>query len=355
MPGTHVAGRRLISIVVPVFNEAKNLPILVERFEELLVAGGGSRSRTGGDPAVDSFRWEYVFVNDGSPDDSLEVLRALQATNPRVRILDLSRNFGKEAALSAGLAHAHGDAVICIDADLQHPPELIPELVDHWVRGAEVVVTVREQTEEPSIVRRAGSALFYWLLARLSDVEVVGKSTDFRLLDRRVVDEFLKMGDRDRLVRGLVDWLGFRRVCVTFRASARVHGSSTFSYGRLVSLFFNGIMSHSSAPLKWVGILGVVVTTLFSLLLVIALVAEKQLKVGPLALVTLGIVVLIGVVLTALGVVAVYVARIYAEVVRRPLFVVREEVAPLRQGAAGQAGSASHQPSSAVQARELYR
>jgi dolichol-phosphate mannosyltransferase len=163
------------------------------------------------------------------------------------------------------------------------------------------------------------------------------------------------MGDRDRLVRGLVDWLGFRRVCVTFRASARVHGSSTFSYGRLVSLFFNGIMSHSSAPLKWVGILGVVVTTLFSLLLVIALVAEKQLKVGPLALVTLGIVVLIGVVLTALGVVAVYVARIYAEVVRRPLFVVREEVAPLRQGAAGQAGSASHQPSSAVQAREHYR
>jgi dolichol-phosphate mannosyltransferase len=309
MPLTHAAGRRLISIVVPVFNEAKNLPLLVERFERL---------------PIDTYRWEYVFVNDGSPDDSLEVLRSLQTGNPRVRILDLSRNFGKEAALSAGLAHARGDAVICIDADLQHPPELIPELITHWTQGAEVVVTVREQTQEPSIVRRAGSALFYWLIARMSDVEVVEKSTDFRLLDRRVVDEFLKLTDRDRLVRGLVDWLGFRRVRVTFRASARVHGSSTFSYRRLASLFINGIMSHSSAPLKWVGILGVVTTAVFSAALVIALVAQRQLEVRPIALVTLGIVVLIGVVLTALGVVAVYVARIYAEVVRRPLYIVRE-------------------------------
>jgi dolichol-phosphate mannosyltransferase len=304
----------LVSLVVPVYNEAKNLPLLVERFDQV----------TGGD-----CRWEYVFVNDGSPDDSLDVLRTLQAGSPRIRIVDLSRNFGKEAALSAGLAHARGDAVISIDADLQHPPELIPTLVEHWRRGAEVVVTVREQTEEPSLLRRAGSALFYWLLARMSEVEVVGKSTDFRLLDRRVVNEFIKLSDRDRLVRGLVDWLGFRRVCVTFRASARIHGESTFSYRRLVSLFFNGIMSHSSAPLKWVGILGVVTTVVFSVILAVALVlqavAPTLLNVRPIALVTLGITVLIGVVLTALGIVAVYVARIYAEVVRRPLYIVRDE------------------------------
>jgi len=334
MSAAHAAGRRLISIVVPVYGEAKNLPLLVERFDRL---------------AVDTFRWEYVFVNDGSPDDSLPVLRSLQAGNPRIRILDLSRNFGKEAALSAGLAHAGGDAVICIDADLQHPPELIPELVDHWTRGAEVVVTVREQTEEPSIVRRAGSALFYWLLARMSDVEVVGKSTDFRLLDRRVVNEFLKLGDRDRLVRGLVDWLGFRRVCVTFRASARMHGSSTFSYRQLASLFVNGIMSHSSAPLKWVGILGVITTVLFSAILVVAALAQlikpDLLNVRPIAFVTLGITALIGVVLTALGIVAMYVARIHAEVVRRPLYVVREEFSD----------STSHQTPPAVSAREQYR
>lgn len=306
--------RPLVSLVVPVYNEARNLPLLVDRFDHV----------TG-----DDCRWEYIFVNDGSPDDSLAVLRRLQATNARIRIVDLSRNFGKEAALSAGLAHARGDAVISIDADLQHPPELIPQLVDHWKRGAEVVVTIREQTEEPSLVRRAGSALFYWLLARMSEVEVVGKSTDFRLLDRRVVNEFVKLGDRDRLVRGLVDWLGFRRVCVTFRASARIHGESTFSYRRLVSLFFNGIMAHSSAPLKWVGILGVVTTVVFSAILVVALilqtVAPTVLNVRPIALVTLGITVLMGIVLTALGVVAVYVARIYAEVVRRPLYIVRDE------------------------------
>jgi len=333
-PGPHAAGRRLISIVVPVYGEAKNLPVLVDRFDRL---------------AVDAFRWEYVFVNDGSPDESLQVLRSLQAANPRVRILDLSRNFGKEAALSAGLAHAGGDAVICIDADLQHPPELIPELVEHWTHGAEVVVTVREQTEEPSIVRRAGSALFYWLIARMSDVEVVGKSTDFRLLDRRVVNEFLKLGDRDRLVRGLVDWLGFRRVCVTFRASARMHGSSTFSYRQLASLFVNGIMSHSSAPLKWVGILGVLTTVVFTGLLVIALVAwlinPTLLNVRPIAFVTLGMAALIGVVLTALGIVAMYVARIHAEVVRRPLYVVREEFPD----------GASDRAPSAAPVREQYR
>jgi dolichol-phosphate mannosyltransferase len=330
----HPAPRRLISIVVPVYGEAKNLPLLVERFERV---------------AVDTHRWEYLFVNDGSPDDSLQVLQALQAANPRVRIIDLSRNFGKEAALSAGLAHAAGDAVICIDADLQHPPELIPDLVDHWARGAEVVVTVREQTEEPSLIRRVGSALFYWLLARLSDVEVIGKSTDFRLLDRRVVNEFVKLGDHDRLVRGLVDWLGFRRVRVTFRASARVHGSSTFSYRRLASLFLNGIMSHSSAPLKWVGILGVLITAAFTALLAFVLVSEAIdptfFPTSPIAKMTLGITILMGVVLMALGIVSVYVARIYAEVVHRPIYVVREEYP----------ASVNHETRATMPSREQYR
>ena len=334
MPAMHPAPRRLISIVVPVYGEAKNLPLLVERFERV---------------AVDTHRWEYLFVNDGSPDDSLQVLQALQAANPRVRIIDLSRNFGKEAALSAGLAHAAGDAVICIDADLQHPPELIPDLVDHWARGAEVVVTVREQTEEPSLIRRVGSALFYWLLARLSDVEVIGKSTDFRLLDRRVVNEFVKLGDHDRLVRGLVDWLGFRRVRVTFRASARVHGSSTFSYRRLASLFLNGIMSHSSAPLKWVGILGVLITAAFTALLAFVLVSEAIdptfFPTSPIAKMTLGITILMGVVLMALGIVSVYVARIYAEVVHRPIYVVREEYP----------ASVNHETRATMPSREQYR
>jgi dolichol-phosphate mannosyltransferase len=306
--------RALITIVVPVYGEARNLPRLVERFDSVV---------------PDDYRWEYLFVNDGSPDDSLDVLRALQHRSPRIRIIDLSRNFGKEAALSAGLTHARGDAVICIDADLQHPPELIPELVEQWRKGAEVVVTVREQTEEPSLVRRAGSAVFYWLITRLSDVEVVSKSTDFRLIDRRVVDEFVKLGDHDRLVRGLVDWLGFRRARVTFRASPRLHGASSFSYSRLTSLFFNGIMAHSSAPLKWVGLLGVLTTVAFSALLAFVLISEaidpNFFPVSPIAKMTLVITILISVMLTALGVISVYIARIYAEVVRRPIFVVREE------------------------------
>ncbi|HEX5109865.1 MAG TPA: glycosyltransferase family 2 protein [Vicinamibacterales bacterium] len=305
---------RLVSIVVPVYGEAMNLPLLVDALDRV-TAG--------------RHRWEYLFVNDGSPDNSLEVLHRLAAVNPRIRILDLSRNFGKEAALSAGLAHAAGDAVICMDADLQHPPALIPTFLDHWEHGAEVVVTVREDTHEPSLVRRAGSAIFYWLLTRMSDVEVVGKSTDYRLLDRRVVEAFLQLADHDRLVRGLVDWLGFRRVSVPFAAPARVHGASSFSYRRLTALFFNGIMTHSSAPLRWVGLLGLFITISATALLAFVL-FDGWLKLvygvyTPQAKLIIGITILQGIVLTALGVVSVYVARIYTEVVRRPLYVVREE------------------------------
>jgi glycosyltransferase involved in cell wall biosynthesis len=309
-----VANARLVSIVVPVYAEAMNLALLVDAI---------------GRAAPDQYRWEYVFVNDGSPDNSIEVLRQIAATNPRVRIIDLSRNFGKEAALSAGLAHASGDAVICIDADLQHPPDLIPTFLAHWERGAEVVVSVREETDQPSMVRRAGSAVFYWLLTRMSEVEVVGKSTDYRLLDRRVVDAFLQLADRDRLVRGLVDWLGFRRVCVTFTAPKRAHGASSYSYGRLTALFFNGIMSHSSAPLRWLWVLGLLITFAATGLLGFVLVHETVDPVNgvytPLAKLVIAITILMGIVLTALGVVSVYVARIYAEVVRRPLYVIREE------------------------------
>ena len=302
---------RLLSVVVPVYGEARSLPLLVEALQRA---------------AVDRYRWEYVFVNDGSPDDSLEVLQALAATNPRIRIVDLSRNFGKEAALTAGLAHAAGDAAICLDADLQHPPALIPTFLDHWERGAEVVVTIREKTREPSRLRRAGSAVFYWLLSRMSDVDVVSRSTDYRLLDRRVVDAFLELEDRDRLVRGLVDWLGFRRVTVPFTAPARAHGSSSYSYRQLTALFFNGIMAHSSAPLRWVGVLGLLITLAAIALLIFVQVHETvdpQQVYTPLAKLVIVITILMGVVLTALGIVSMYVARIYAEVVRRPLYVVR--------------------------------
>lgn len=309
---------RLVSVVVPVYGESRNLPLLIAELQRA---------------SIETYRWEYVFVNDGSADDSLDVLQAMAATDPRIRIVDLSRNFGKEAALTAGLAHASGDAVICLDADLQHPPSLISTLVGHWERGAEVVVTIREDTKEPSLVRRAGSAMFYWLLTRMSDVDVVSRSTDYRLLDRRVVDAFLQLADRDRLVRGLVDWLGFRRVTVSFTAPARAHGVSTFSYRQLITLFFNGIMAHSSAPLRWVGVLGLLITLGAAALLVFVFVHEAVDPAAvytPLAKLVIVITILMGIVLVALGIVSVYVARIYAEVVKRPLYVVRSSDAATR-------------------------
>lgn len=302
----------LISIVVPVYREAKNLLRMLA--------------------ALDALDWqqvdrEYLFVNDGSPDDSIHILQRMAADNPRVRVIDFARNFGKEAALTAGLDHANGDAVICIDADLQHPPALIPKLIEHWKRGAEVVVTIRQETEQPSILRRVGSSLFYWLLGQLSEVDIVAKTTDFRLIDRAVVDAFKKLPERERVFRGLIDWLGFRRVYVPFEADERAEGTSSYSYARLFDLFLNGIMAHSVAPLRWVGLLGLLIVLGSTGLLAFMFGSEAydpgMFGFTPLAKVVVGNTLLIGILLTALGIVAIYVARIHAEVLGRPIYLTR--------------------------------
>ena len=173
----------LISIVIPVYREAGNLRRLYQRLEAV----------TKGMP---EYAWEYIFVNDGSPDDSLEQLRRL-AADAKVKVIDLSRNFGKEIALTAGVHHAvHADAVICLDADLQHPPEYIPELVARWRAGVEIVATIRVSIEKQPVMRRFGSYLYYWLMAKISEVEMVSQTTDFRLYDRKVVRAFCAMTER---------------------------------------------------------------------------------------------------------------------------------------------------------------
>ena len=319
MAGAQSADRRkLLSIVVPVYREAANLEELWTRLRDVLAG-------------LTAYNWEVVFVNDGSPDDSLVHLAALADADSRCRVIDLSRNFGKEVALTAGLDAARGDGVIFMDADMQHPPDFIPQMVSAWEAGAEVVVTVRRSCEAEPLARRLGSSLFHWVMKNFAEVELLSKTTDFRLLDRKVVEAVRQIGERERLFRGLVDWLGFRRAVLEFDAPKRPGDQKTsFTYRRLGGLAMTSFLSHSSLPLKLVGVLGGSVTLGSGALLTWMLVAErlvdKRFYYTPLAQVLVANTLLIGIVLTALGVVAIYLARVYREVLQRPLYAVRQKL-----------------------------
>jgi len=306
-----------IAIIIPVFREAENLPVLYRRLD--LVTS-----------RLSEFAWEYIFVNDGSPDNSYEVLLNLASTDSRIKVLDLSRNFGKEIALTAGAHEARNvDAVICIDADLQHPPELIPVLVDKWVGGAEMVVTIRVTSEREPLFRKWGSDLYYWLMNKCASFEVIPKATDFRLYDRKVVTAFCQATERERMFRGIMDWMGFRREFVEFSAAARTGGEAGYSYSKLWQLAVNSLTSFSLWPLRLTGYLGLLISGCSGLLLLWMIgnyLLKTKLIYTPLAIFVVANTLLMGIVLMAIGLVALYVGTIHTEVINRPLYLIREKI-----------------------------
>ncbi|OGR75583.1 MAG: hypothetical protein A2X40_08150 [Elusimicrobia bacterium GWC2_65_9] len=306
-----------ITIIVPVYREGKTLPSLYRRLEQVAA----------GLPAV---HWDYIFVDDGSPDDSMAVLRGLAQKDPKIKIIGFSRNFGKEIALSAGMhAVKRSDAVICIDADLQHPPELIAEMVSAWRQGADIVATIRTSSAKQPLLRRLGSSLFYRLMNKISGVEMVSKTTDFRLYDKKVVEVFEAVTERERLFRGIMDWMGFKTVYIKFRAGVREAGNSSFSYAKLFQLAIQSFTSFSLFPLRMTGYLGVLITVSSGLLLARMLFARFVTDARlftPLAIVVVINTLLIGIVLMSIGLVALYIGTIHTEVVNRPLYVVRERI-----------------------------
>lgn len=306
-----------IAIVVPVYREGLNLVPLYERLEEVT-------SR------LAQYAWTYIFVNDGSPDNSLEVLRNLAERDPKVKVLDLSRNFGKEIALTAGAHEAESaEAVICMDADLQHPPDLIPTLVQKWESGAEVVVTLRISIEKQPLLRRMGSHLYYWLMSIISGLKMVSQTTDFRLYDKKVIVAFRHATERERMFRGIMDWMGFRRAYVEFKADARNQGEAGYSYAKLWHLAISSITAFSLWPLRLTGYLGVAITTLSGALLLWMLfnfLFHSSWGITPIAIVVVANTFLIGIVLIAIGLVALYIGTIHTEVVNRPLYLIRERV-----------------------------
>ena len=308
---------KTISIVVPVYNEAANIPQLYERLQQVLASA--------------AYTYEVIVVDDGSDDESAALLSTLSARDPHLRVLEFTRNFGKEAATTAGVQACRGDACIIIDADLQHPVERIPDFLSAWEAGAEVVIGVRDYTIGEKIIKRLGSRLFYRIMSMIADTNMTPRATDYRLLDRLVIDAFCRLTERNRMTRGLVDWLGFKKTFIHFTAPDRVNGRPAYSFLRLTRLAMSTFVAHSLFPLKVTGYLGIGIVLLSGPLGIFILV-ENYLFHDPWQLhfsgtTTLAVlnVFLSGIVLMSLGLIALYIANIYAEVANRPLYVLRQK------------------------------
>ena len=308
-------GLRSVSVIVPCFDEA----VVVRETHRRLVA---ALERP---PDTD---FEIVYVDDGSRDATLDVLRRLQRDDPRVRVLALSRNFGHQIALTAGVRNASGDAVVVMDADLQHPPEVILDMLERWRQGVDVVHGVRAGFHSETAFKRWTSRAFYRFMKRIADVPILPDAGDFRLMDRRVVDALLSMPERDRFVRGMVSWIGFHQEAVSYRQAPRTAGKTKYSLRKMLNFATDALLSFSVSPLRiavWLGFfasglafLGIIYT-LAVRLMTDAWVAGWAMQ----STVTLF---LGGVQLVILGIVGEYLGRIYGEVKRRPLYFVRERL-----------------------------
>ena len=307
--------RALLSVVVPCFDEEAVVPETHRRLAAVL-------------GEVPDLGLEFVYVDDGSRDATLESLRQIQNGDSRVRVIALSRNFGHQIAVSAGLAEAGGDAVAVIDADLQDPPEVLLRMLEHWRDGADVVYGVRSAREGETALKRWTASAFYRLLGRLADVSIPLDTGDFRLMDRRAVDVLLAMPERDRFVRGMVAWIGFRQEPVRYRRAARAAGETKYPVGKMLRLAADSILSFSLVPLRLAIWLGFLAAGLALLGIVYAFVVRLATDawVPGWALTFIGIVFLGGVQLLLIGVLGEYIGRIYGEVKRRPLYLVKERI-----------------------------
>jgi glycosyltransferase involved in cell wall biosynthesis len=303
-----------LSVIVPTFNEEHNVGPLAARLTQALDRVGA--------------RWSVLFVDDGSGDNTLAELRALCRKDARFGALALSRNFGKEACIAAGLGAASGDAVVIMDADLQHPPESIPSFVDAWLAGNSIVFGTRENRAGDGAVRQLMSRAFYRLFRFVSETQIPHDVTDFILLDRKAVAALNSLGERSRFTKGLYAWIGFRSIHVSFPVAERQYDRSSFNLLKLGRFAIDGVTSFSSLPLKiWsylgLGISAVAIAYAFVFLIQTLLLG---IDVPGFPSLIISIMLLSGIQLISLGVIGEYIARVFNEVKARPLFVVSERI-----------------------------
>lgn len=323
-----------LSLVVPMFNEEETVPVFYQRAVAAL-------ERTG-------VPFELIFVDDGSQDGTFKALRALAQRDRRVKVVRFSRNFGHQTAVTAGLHYARGAAVVVIDGDLQDPPEFVPELFRKWREGYEVVYAVR-RTRKENVLKRAAYRLFYRALRRLSYVDIPLDAGDFAIMDRRVVDELNAMPERNRFVRGIRAWVGYRQIGLEYDREPRFAGTSKYPLSKLLKLAYDGVISYSFAPLRMMTHLGFAISlvafAMIVYLLALRVVYGERMVIGWTSTVVV-ILFLGGIQLISLGILGEYVGRIFDEVKRRPLYIVQETVGLAAPGekrveAASQADSAA--------------
>jgi polyisoprenyl-phosphate glycosyltransferase len=301
-----------ISVVVPVFNEDQNVEPLLQRLVPILEKIAAS--------------FEVIFVDDGSRDATLAVLRRMHANDPRVKVVALSRNFGKEIAIAAGLDHVHGSATIIMDADLQHPPEMIRDFVAHWREGYKNVYGQHVDRTADSRLRRVLTRRFYKIFGAFGETELPPGAGDFRLLDRQAVHALRGMREKARFSKGLYAWIGFKSIGVPFDVAERMHGSSKFSYRKLTRFALDGLMSFSTLPLMVWTYVGTSISVI-SLASAAYFVFETMVfgvDVPGFASLIVSVTFLAGIQLLSLGVLGEYIGRIFAEVKGRPLYLVEE-------------------------------
>ncbi|MCX5493866.1 glycosyltransferase family 2 protein [Kaistia dalseonensis] len=309
---------KLISVVVPMFNEEAVLDGFFARIVPVL---DGITERFG-------LNWEIVAVDDGSRDTTADRLKEIAAANPAVTVVLLARNFGKEAAMTAGLEHARGDAVIPIDVDLQDPPEVMDEFVQRWFNGAEMVVGIRLDRSADTPVKRTTSRLFYQLFNLLCRPGIPENAGDFRLMDRVVVDAVLRLRETNRFMKGLFAWVGFKTEYVEFVREKRSAGSSTWSYMRLLRFAIDGITGFSTVPLRmwsWLGFTIAILSFVYGVYFVVKALIIGDPVAGFPTLVAV-ILFLSGMQMIGLGVMGEYVGRLYMEAKQRPVYIAREVI-----------------------------
>lgn len=305
-----------VSLIIPCYNEEQSLPLLYEA----ICATAAEH---------DAYEWEFLFVNDGSKDSTLEIIKNLRAADKRVSFVDLSRNFGKERAMLAGFDYAQGDCAVVMDADLQHPPKVIGEMLAKWEEGYDDIYGKRITRGKESWLRKSLSLTFYKLLGKISNIDLLPNVGDFRLLDRRCIDALKQLRESERYTKGLYCWIGYKKTFVEFEQGERAAGESKWNFFKLLSLAMEGVVSFSTAPLKiatFAGFICAMASIIYSVYFLIkSLVVTDPVAGFPTLIIT--ILFIGGLQLICLGIIGEYVGRIFNESKRRPVYFAREHEA----------------------------
>ncbi len=308
---------KTVSIVIPVYNEANNIDSLICKIEE-------EKEKLKG-----RYLFEVIFVNDGSTDKTYEIVTSMAKSRKYVKLIDLSRNFGNQIALTAGVQESSGDAVITMDGDLQHPPSVIPGLIAEWEKGYELVEGKRIDYRRHRFLTHIMSSIFFYMINHMSEIKLEKSVSDFRLMDRKVVRYFRQVAEKKRFVRGIISWMGFRKSYVEYQVPRRDEGHTTFSGWKLFRLAVTSLTSFSLLPLRIAAVLGIFITAVSSGLLILmgyTYFFISKVAFRPIAFFAVSNTLMGGLILICLGLISMYIGNMYEEVRNRPLYIVRERV-----------------------------